>query len=344
MSSISGDSADEGRRPIYIYIVGRGHSGSTLLAILLGRHAKISSMGEIANLSLQCYRDHRTRWPGTCSCGARPFDCPVWGSVIQDIHRQYGKDLRESPFSWRVSDVGLEEEHRKSAVWKSPLFWASNRSWRALRHLQYGTTPVLASVARLYQPQKRWIGNRSFVAERVADHFMTEAVVDASKDYLGMRDLVGHSPLPVKVLFITRDPRGNAWSTARAAKSAADRLARLRKGCREWNTVNGRIRNLLRDTDPSMWMQVKYENLCRKPEQTLRELLSFIGLPYADSILQGEDENQHTIAGNKIRLRKDRLEIREDNAWRDNFDERELTEIRERCSALGSHLDYDFSD
>ncbi len=331
---------DEGR-PIYVYIAGRGHSGSTLLTLLLGRHERISSMGEVANLSLQCYRDHRTRWPGLCSCGERPFDCPVWSTVIDDIKRDHGKDLQSAPFSWRVSDVGLEEEFRRKAIWRTPVFWASNKAWRTLRHLQYSHVPVFSPMARAWRPQTVWVENRCYVGERIAAYFGTDAVVDASKDYLGMRDIAGYSPLPVRILFMTRDPRGNVWSSAKRARSSIERGLAVRKGIQDWNVVNGRAFRLLQDVPQSRWMHLRYEDLCREPQDVLRRVMEFIGLPYSDAMLDGDDDNQHTIAGNKIRLSKSRLEIREDFAWRDNLVDEELQKIRESCSALADHLGYE---
>lgn len=35
-----------------IYVTGKGHSGSTLLDLILGNHSQIESVGELINLDL----------------------------------------------------------------------------------------------------------------------------------------------------------------------------------------------------------------------------------------------------------------------------------------------------
>ena len=59
---------------MYIYITGRGHSGSTILDILLGNSSQIASVGELlAGLSRADQ--------GACSCGATMSDCGFWREV-----------------------------------------------------------------------------------------------------------------------------------------------------------------------------------------------------------------------------------------------------------------------
>ena len=104
--------------PTCIYIAGRGHSGSTLLTLLLARHPKVAAVGELSLLSLQIARDESTKWVGRCSCGERPLECPVWGPPLREIEAENGVDLATDPFGWRVSDVGMEEEHRRRAPFR----------------------------------------------------------------------------------------------------------------------------------------------------------------------------------------------------------------------------------
>lgn len=61
-----------------LYIAGAGHSGSTLLDIVLGSHPDIRGVGELQQLP------HRV-WNADeyCSCGARAKSCPFWSEVWQ---------------------------------------------------------------------------------------------------------------------------------------------------------------------------------------------------------------------------------------------------------------------
>ena len=59
---------------MYLYIMGRGHSGSTILDILLGNSTRIESVGEL--LSGLSRADHQM-----CSCGVMVPDCATRASV-----------------------------------------------------------------------------------------------------------------------------------------------------------------------------------------------------------------------------------------------------------------------
>ena len=73
-----------------IYITSRGHSGSTLLAHLLGAHPSIVGVGEIKMLSQD--KDERK----LCSCHQLPpSQCPFWGSVQEHVVQRIGKHLHE---------------------------------------------------------------------------------------------------------------------------------------------------------------------------------------------------------------------------------------------------------
>ena len=66
---------------MYLYITGRGHSGSTILDILLGNSSQIESVGELlAGLS------RADREP--CSCGATMSDCGFWREVRSRVEAE----------------------------------------------------------------------------------------------------------------------------------------------------------------------------------------------------------------------------------------------------------------
>ncbi len=55
-----------------VFILGAGHSGSTLLDLLLGSHTKIASLGELSALGAASQRDREN------FCGICEADCPIW--------------------------------------------------------------------------------------------------------------------------------------------------------------------------------------------------------------------------------------------------------------------------
>ncbi len=63
-----------------VYIVGLGHSGSTMLDLTLGQHSKIIGLGEIAtvlNLGLESIRERAV----PCACGNSLDNCSFWSNV-----------------------------------------------------------------------------------------------------------------------------------------------------------------------------------------------------------------------------------------------------------------------
>jgi hypothetical protein len=324
-----------------IYIAGRGHSGSTLLTLLLGRHPEIAAVGELANLSLQCYREEgRTKWTARCGCGERPFDCSIWKDILNQVHEDFGVDMQKNPFAWHVSDVGLEEEYRSLAPRKIPLIWARNKFWRLWRYAHYSQSSILRSITQCYRPQISWAQNRSFIIEKFAEKLKARAVVDASKDALGMCDMYYYSPLPVKILFITRDCRGSVWSMAKHAKSEQERAKKVLQGAQTWITVNKRIMNCLRPIPSSDWLHIKYEDLCHNPLQTMNTIFNFLGFENRPDILTNTAIQEHTIAGNKIRLSGNITHIREDTAWSENLTPDELRNIIRLTGDFATTLGY----
>jgi hypothetical protein len=73
-----------------VAIASAGHSGSTLLDLLIGNHSKVSSAGEMNRLTL-----HAT--DRVCACGATVTSCDHWNRVRGAVAREWA---REHPIRW----------------------------------------------------------------------------------------------------------------------------------------------------------------------------------------------------------------------------------------------------
>jgi hypothetical protein len=62
---------------MYVYILGRPHSGSTILDILLGNTAEVTSVGQLVS--------DIGKPANPCSCGANIGDCPFWRAVRERV-------------------------------------------------------------------------------------------------------------------------------------------------------------------------------------------------------------------------------------------------------------------
>jgi hypothetical protein len=333
---------DNNKGAVCLYVASRGHSGSTILEVLLGRHREIAAGGEVANFALQCYRDGDTSWRGECSCGARPFDCPVWGQVIAAVEAEYHVNMRQNPFAFRLSDVGLEEEFRgRRAPFRVPFSFSRRVFWRYLRYQQYTSNHALATLLRGYRPQAEWAMRRGFVLSKLAEIQGRNAIIDSSKDPLDMRDLYEHSSMPVKILFLTRDCRGNVFSFIKRHGLKYGREGTIKRAARDWVAVNSRISQLLEGIGRSDWMHLRYEDLCRNPAKVLASVFDFMNLPDDPSILDDREHLEHSIAGNKIRFSNKQALIKEDTAWQEHFEKSDLELIARISSPLAQRLGYD---
>jgi len=88
-----------------IYIVGRGHSGSTLLDLLVSSHSEVTSVGEVKSLSSRKKRFGRKPLEEECTCGAAKIsDCTFWRHIDAKMIESDGLSL------WDVDVYGEDSE------------------------------------------------------------------------------------------------------------------------------------------------------------------------------------------------------------------------------------------
>jgi hypothetical protein len=63
----------------FVFIVGSGHSGSTVLAMILGAHPEILALSEIA------FFDRWIQLNDLCNCGVPVRSCPLWSKVVDRL-------------------------------------------------------------------------------------------------------------------------------------------------------------------------------------------------------------------------------------------------------------------
>jgi hypothetical protein len=121
-----------------IYVAGVGHSGSTLLDLLLSSHPAVTSVGEVRELA---------RRPGPrCTCGApEPSACAFWQKVEPRVREAVGLPLAE--LDVRGTGPGFAAHNREllAAVCEvagRPVVVDSSKSARRLAALL--ATPGLA--------------------------------------------------------------------------------------------------------------------------------------------------------------------------------------------------------
>ena len=126
------------QRPLRIlYITSRGHSGSTLLDLLISGHSALTSVGELKMLG------SADRQRKLCSChGLEPGECPYWHAVEQALEASTGlgfADLRlDSPDPWLNHRHNLALYESVAAVSGCRTIVDSSKSLPRLRDLLQG--------------------------------------------------------------------------------------------------------------------------------------------------------------------------------------------------------------
>lgn len=319
-----------------VYILAASHSGSTLLAMLLGRHPDICTVGELKLTSMGDVDRYR------CSCRELIRECPFWKEVSGEMARKgfpfdmekpgthFGavrsgyanrllKPLHRGPLSERVRDTALT----LSPEWRSHLEKVQSRN--------------------------------AALMECLLERTGKDVIVDSSKIGLRLKYLLRNPRLDVRIIRVIRDGRSVALTYHDPSRFAdatdpslrcggrGESMKRPRltiaEGAREWRRSNEEAETILESLPPSRWIESRYETLCGEPDATLDRLFSFIGVDPA-GVLTNQPMNDHHVVGNGMRL--DRApEIRLDDRWRTVLTAEDLATFDREAGSTNRRLGYE---
>jgi len=273
----------------FVYILGAGHSGSTLLAMLMGRHPRICTIGEAKAPAIGASADYR------CSCGERMSACGFWRALTGAVEARGAHldisngatDIRRAPtpyVRWLLKPL-----HRSRPLeWLRGAALAMSPSWR--RHV--GRVQTLNAA----------------IADAVCAITGKDIFVDSSKTGLQLKYLLENPALDVKVLRLVRDGRGVALSYR-----TADGLP-VRDGAYAWRRSNEEAETIVSSLPKDRWLDLRYEELCHQPERTMQGVFQFVGAgPFALS--HGMAHDAPHVLGND-RARSTVAAVRLDERWR----------------------------
>ena len=319
-----------------VYILAASHSGSTLLAMLLGAHPQICTAGELKITSLGDPQRY------LCSCGARIRECRFWTAV--------SRRMQDAGFAFDVAAPGTDFRSAGGALAK-----------QLLKPLHRGP---LAEAARdlALAAVPGWRTNLAAIQQRNAALVRTiceltgkPVVVDSSKVGLRLKYLLRNRALNLRVVRLLRDGRGVALTYTDPARFAdcrdparreggiggdrrGERLA-MRAAAHEWRRSNEEAEHLLAELPHERWTTVRYEDLCASPGAIMDRLFAFLGLPAA-RVADRFRTVEHHVVGNGMRL-DDTPEIALDERWRTVLRAGELKEFEAVAGELNRTYGYD---
>ncbi len=318
-----------------IYILAASHSGSTLLAMLLGAHPEISTVGELKFTSLGNVDQY------LCSCQKEVKKCPFWSDVVHEMAK------RGHLFDFSNPGTDFHSEMSSYVQW---LLRPLHRG-RVLEEAR-DSALVLSPTWRTRFPRIQELN--SVLMESICNLTGKKVIVDSSKVGLRLKFLLRNPALDVKVIRLIRDGRAVAMTYTDPARFADASDPRYRGGgiggereserltmaraAREWKRSNEEAETILKNLDRSRWIEVRYESLCVQTEGTLKELSKFIGVN-PDYELAGFRSVDHHIIGNGMRL-DSTDEIKLDERWRGSLTKSELGAFSLVAGKLNRQLGY----
>jgi hypothetical protein len=267
----------------YLYVVGRGYSGSTIFSLLLGQSSAVENEGEIVFGFRRGFERRR--------CVQREVftECPFWTEVQKAFERRTG-----TPFADAVSLL-----HRRAHFLRTiPNLLASSRSANVLEARRL--------VTALYD-------SISEVSDRAV-------VLDASKEMATAVFLLRHVD-GAKFIHLVRNPFGQVDSYVKRIKHD-QRFDMFRLHLRlgrhyfipivisalVW-TLQNLLWDLLRLPYPGKIIRLRYEDLCDRPITLLETLERFAGISLAGSKAAVTEKREmklgHALSGNRTMWRND---------------------------------------
>ena len=145
-------------------------------------------------------------------------------------------------------------------------------------------------------------------------------IVDSSKIPRRLKHLMQFPELEIYPVHLVRDPNGQIASVMR-------KYGGFLKNILRYEIVQEQIRRKLKSVPHSV---VRYEDLVRDPERTLRSILQPLGLSFDRRQLSWAEAEKHIVAGNHMRY-ETKSELVLDERWRER-----LTARQQRIVDLGT--------
>jgi hypothetical protein len=261
-----------------VYIMGRPHSGSTILDLLLGNGREVCGIGQLVS------DIHRPLNP--CACEARICDCPFW--------RQVRSRVEARGFDWERGGQALVDQAHVRRFWST--WWAADDDPGMRR---------LAEASRA-------------IAQAVTEVSGKRLMLDSSKEPTRALLLMRYLPEARFIRLVRDPRSAVASHYWRLQKGFFHFLRRtyparpggpffLMLAAASW-TVGNLLHELVARRDPRRVVVVRYEDLRERPMEAVRHIGAALGIDVSDIVdkLGRGDELAlgHIIGGNEIRLEK----------------------------------------
>lgn len=283
-------------RPLLVYILGWGRSGSSILANILGSLPGAASLGEVRYLWDRGVVDN-----GICGCGAPFSDCEFWP------HLPLGD----------ITLGGIDAERARGLA-------ASIGS--GARRSQFPALHGTRARAAYFERNQADLDLLMNIYAAAFEKSGSRVLIDASKSpFFALNLLHADSPFDVAFLHLVRDPRAvlHSWKkTKQREDSSNDQLFPKYSSTRslvQWALVNSRCERFAK-LAPDRYFQVRYEDFADDWQSALLSGASGLLEASADPAEMTDKRSamvhaQHSISGNPSRFDVGEVTLKPDTSW-----------------------------
>ena len=322
-------------RPRLAYILAASHSGSTLLAMLLGAHPEACTVGELKGASRGNPDTYR------CSCGARIRECAFW--------RKISVAMQARGHAYEVTSAGTDIK-AIAGVYPQRLLRPLHRTPGL--ELVRDTLLNLSSEWRAHL--RRTQARNAALVETLLEVSGARVIIDSSKTGLRLKYLLRNPALEVRVIRLLRDGRGVSLTHTNPSEFADASAPHLRSGgtggpghtglsmheaAALWKDSNEEADRITASLGASQCLTIRYEDLCVNTARTMQKVCEFLSLDPFDPGSDFRERKQQHVVGNGMRM-DNSSEIRHDERWRTNLTPEQLNVFNEVAGALNRQYGY----
>ncbi len=296
-----------------IYILGFGHSGSTMLDLILGAMPETESTGEIIRLRKEL------DWNHPCTCGELLKDCSYWTPILE----AYEGDIKNNPDLTAIPDpyefIKVLRQGKAEKFFQG-VFKGSNEN-------------APSDLVSQYSIRTKNLFNQ------VLNHTKANVIVDSSKNHRRLILLWLSGLFDIKVVFLYRNSPELIQSLKRRMQTEfkevmdhnknvdldaayvdklnrkLNRKASLKDIAKYVFSINRSLKNKLRSIDylrsrgfeNKDLVFINYRDIVQRPNEAIQQLCSDIGITFNPDVLDFDSEKYflkemgHNMGGNFMR-------------------------------------------
>jgi hypothetical protein len=280
-----------------LYLAGKGRSGSTMLASLLGQLPGFFNTAEVRRLwDWGLLQNHK------CGCGLPLQECPTWHAVLTEADALLA-DTDIPP----IESARIDRDRAAVVRWPKALQLLRARPgphphWKQLDR-------YIAAVSAIYRAIARVTGAR--------------VIVDSTKRPFEPVALGLVPEVDVHIMQVVRDPRAVVYSWQRSRRYRdRDKVEYMPRFGASYTATSWLALNLFVEVigrrQPVEF--VRYDDMARDPAAVLRRIADFVGEPAGDLAFLTSGTATiaptHSVGGNPVRMSSGAIKIAPDEEWR----------------------------